>query len=79
MLTSFFATNSDESVINAEVLMTEFIIQHSLLLSVADYCGKLLERCSLTLRLRRSTHVGRLVFKTERNGNLHVTCTFDMV
>ena len=40
-LTSFFATSSDVSVINAEVLMTEFIIEHSLPLSVADHCSKL--------------------------------------
>ena len=39
--TSFFATSSDVSVINAEVLTSEFIIEHSLPLSVLDHCSKI--------------------------------------
>ncbi|XP_063966229.1 uncharacterized protein LOC135156785 [Lytechinus pictus] len=43
-LTSYFTTTSDVSVINAEVSFTEFIIEHSIPLSVADHCGKLFKK-----------------------------------
>jgi hypothetical protein len=40
-LPAFFASSLDFSVINAEVMFTEFLVEHSIPLSAADHAGSL--------------------------------------
>ena len=43
-ISNYFINNENTSVINAEVLFSEFLIEHSLPLAVADHASKLFKR-----------------------------------
>lgn len=43
-VSEFFCGSSDQSVIKAEVLFTEFLIEHAIPISVSDHCAKLFRK-----------------------------------
>jgi hypothetical protein len=55
----FFSSSSDLSVVNAEVLFTEFLIEHSIPFTVADHAGALFRRMFPDSQIARKYGCGR--------------------
>jgi hypothetical protein len=58
-ISSFFTTTNDYSVTNAEVLFTEFLVEHSLPISAADHAGKLFKKMFPDSKIAQQYSSGR--------------------